>query len=87
MPLQVWYQPQTADVGLLLGTLSGAVIDYLNNNGEERLLELIIVAGRQEHCDKANKIPLQYLVLAENYCKVLPTPLKYHCKVKMGPNS
>lgn len=55
MPLQVWYQPQTADVGLLLGTLSGAVIDYLNNNGEERLLKLIIVAGRKEHCNNAIK--------------------------------
>lgn len=63
MPLQVWYQPQTADVGLLLGTLSGAVIDYLNNNREERLLELIIVAGRQEHYDNAIKSLFSILCL------------------------
>lgn len=39
---------QTAGIGLLLGTLSGAAIDYLNRNGVKKLVEFMTVAGRQE---------------------------------------
>lgn len=48
---------QTAVIGLLLGTLSGDGIDYLNSNGVKKLMEFITVAGRQEHHQRCNSSP------------------------------
>lgn len=39
---------QTAGTGLLLGTLSGAAIVYLNSDGVKKWVAFITVAGRQE---------------------------------------
>lgn len=39
---------QTAGIGLLLGTLSGAAIDYLNRNGVKNQ-QFITESGRQKH--------------------------------------